>query len=239
MFIAPADSHCVGHHANRGSQRILRFLATENRIRYSRCLRFLERFQFNRKISEQMVQKFPYKVSRRSENCYKFPTYEPFSHGKNSWNSRMTLPKIPGIAHEIVFSENCGKCCYFLFAIENFRKWNPDFLVEWKKASQSDIVLLVNDCFSGRTPNGAAIKGIDKKGQTRTPNHPGPSAKRVKFDSRSKEEEMETEIEDPGVIINEGSESTSVARAPSFYIGKPLKDYDASNGRVSASTCNC
>lgn len=44
---------------------------------------------------------------------------------------------------------------------------------------------------------------------------------------------METETEDPGVIIDEGPESTSVARAPSFFIGKPLKDYDASNGRVS------
>ncbi|XP_020619333.1 sodium channel protein 1 brain-like isoform X2 [Orbicella faveolata] len=43
---------------------------------------------------------------------------------------------------------------------------------------------------------------------------------------------METETEDPGVIIDEGPESTSVARAPSFFIGKPLKDYDASNGRI-------
>lgn len=109
----------------------------------------------------------------------------------------------------------------------------PGFFDRMKKVSKGDVVLLANDCVSGRTPNGAAIKGIDKKGQTSTSNHPGPSTKRVKFDSSSKDEEMETEIEDPGVIIDEGPESTSVARAPSFYIGKPLKDYDASNGRVS------
>lgn len=102
-----------------------------------------------------------------------------------------------------------------------------------KNASKGDLSLLVNDCVAGKTPNGAAIKGIDKKGQTSTSNSQGPSTKRVKFDSSSKEEEMETETEDPGVIIDEGPESTSVARAPSFFIGKPLKDYDASNGRVS------
>ena len=102
-----------------------------------------------------------------------------------------------------------------------------------KNASKDDLILLVNDCVSGKTPNGAAIKGIDKKGQAKTSNHQGPSTKRVKFDSTAKEEEMETEIKDPGVIIDEGPESTSAARAPSFFIGKPLKDYDASNGRVS------
>ena len=89
---------------------------------------------------------------------------------------------------------------------------------------------LVNYCVTGKPPSGAAIKGIAKKGQT---NRQGPSTKRVKFDTSSKEEEMETEIEDPDVITDEGPESANVARAPSFFIGKPLKDYDASNGRVS------
>ena len=107
----------------------------------------------------------------------------------------------------------------------------PGFFRRMKKASKGDLVLLVNDRVSGKTPNGAAIKDTDKKGQTRISN-PEPSTKKVTFDSSSKEENMETEIEDPSVITDEGPESTSVARAPSFYIGKPLKDYDASNGRV-------
>ena len=102
-----------------------------------------------------------------------------------------------------------------------------------KNAFKGDLILLVNDCVTGKTANGAAVKGSDKKGQAGTSNRQGPSTKRVKFDSSSKEEEMEAETEDPGVIIDEGPESTSVARAPSFFIGKPLKDYDASNGRVS------
>ena len=108
----------------------------------------------------------------------------------------------------------------------------PEFFRPMKKACKGDLVLLVNDCVSGKTPNGAAINGIDKKGQTRTSN-PGPSTKKVTFGSSSKQEKMETEIEDPSVITDEGPQSTSVARAPSFYIGKPLKDYDGSNGRVS------
>ena len=57
--------------------------------------------------------------------------------------------------------------------------------------------------------------------------------KRVKFASSPDIEEMETENEDPEVVTDKEPESTIVARAPSFYIGKPLKDYDASNGRVS------
>lgn len=44
---------------------------------------------------------------------------------------------------------------------------------------------------------------------------------------------MEIEIEDLGVIIDEGFESISVVRVFLFYIGKLLKDYDVSNGRVS------
>lgn len=113
------------------------------------------------------------------------------------------------------FSKNCGKYCFI------------------RHRKRGELVLFVNDCVTGKTPNGAAIKGIDKKDQTRTLNHQGPSTKKVKFDSSSKEEEMETEIEDPGVITDEGPERAIVARAPSFFIGKPLKDYDASNGRVS------
>lgn len=113
------------------------------------------------------------------------------------------------------------------FAIEQIRQ------VLIKNSSKGDLVLFINDCVTGKTPNGAATKGVDKKGQTRTLNHQVPSTKKVKFDSSSKEEEMETEIEDPGVVTDEGPESAIVARAPSFFIGKPLKDYDASNGRVS------
>lgn len=132
------------------------------------------------------------------------------------------------IAHVVYFFfKNCGKYCFIR------HRTNPPSFDQMKNSSKGDLVLFVNDCVTGKTPNGAAIKGIDTKGQTRTLNHQGPSTKKVKFDSSSKEEEMETEIEDPGVITDEGPESAIVARAPSFFIGKPLKDYDASNGRVS------
>lgn len=76
------------------------------------------------------------------------------------------------------------------------------------------------------------IKGADSKGQEGTSNSQGPSRRRVKFDSSVKDEGMETETEDPEVVTDEGPEMPIVARAPSFFIGKPLKDYDASNGRV-------
>lgn len=87
---------------------------------------------------------------------------------------------------------------------------------------------------TGKTPKGTAIKGADKKGQEGPSNGQGPSGRRVKFDLSANDEEMETEAEaDREVVNDEGPEMQSVARAPSFFIGKPLKDYDASNGRVS------
>ena len=57
--------------------------------------------------------------------------------------------------------------------------------------------------------------------------------KRVHFASVPHIEEIETKAEDPEMDTDKEPESSNVARVPSFYIGKPLKDYDATNGRVS------
>ena len=44
---------------------------------------------------------------------------------------------------------------------------------------------------------------------------------------------MDGVIEDPGMVADEDSENNNVAaRVPSFYIGKPLVDFDAGIGRV-------
>lgn len=96
-----------------------------------------------------------------------------------------------------------------------------------------ELIQFVYLFVTGKTPKGTVIKGADKKGQEGTSNSQGPSQRRVKFDSSAKDEGMETETVDPEVVTDEGPEMPIVARAPSFFIGKPLKDYDASNGRVS------
>ncbi|XP_078349240.1 sodium channel protein 1 brain-like [Oculina patagonica] len=92
--------------------------------------------------------------------------------------------------------------------------------------------MFVKSSLIGKTPKGTVIKGADSKGQEGTSNSQGPTGRRVKFDSSVKDEGMETETEDPEVVTDEGPEMPIVARAPSFFIGKPLKDYDASNGRI-------
>ena len=89
---------------------------------------------------------------------------------------------------------------------------------------------------TGKTPNGALIKGTDKEGKGGTSNSREPPTRRVKFDLSGENEGMETEIQEPDVVTDEGTQTPSVARAPSFFIGKPLKDYDASNGRVGHET---
>lgn len=47
---------------------------------------------------------------------------------------------------------------------------------------------------------------------------------------------MDGVIEDPGMVADEDSENNNVAaRVPSFYIGKPLVDFDAGIGRVCST----
>lgn len=89
---------------------------------------------------------------------------------------------------------------------------------------------------TGKTPKGALIKETDKESKAGTSNSREPPIRRVKFDLSGENEGMETEIQEPDVVPDEGTQTPSVARAPSFFIGKPLKDYDVSNGRVGHET---
>lgn len=77
------------------------------------------------------------------------------------------------------------------------------------------------------------IKSVDKKEPTGTSCNQESPSKRVHFASDPHIEELENEAEDPEMDTDKEPGSTSIARVPSFYIGKPLKDYDATNGRVS------
>ena len=86
---------------------------------------------------------------------------------------------------------------------------------------------------TGNNPKAALIRTTDKKGPADSSKVEGSSVKRVRF--KTEEEDMERVTEDPEVVAHEDPESTSVAQVPSFYIGKPLVDFDAGIGRVSTS----
>ena len=91
-------------------------------------------------------------------------------------------------------------------------------------------MLLILNPIAGKNPKSTLIKEIDKKGQAGTSSIQGPLEKRVRFETKG--EEMERESGEPEVV-NDEDKSTSVARVPSFFIGKPLVDFDAGIGRVS------
>ena len=94
--------------------------------------------------------------------------------------------------------------------------------------------VVIFNSIAGKTPPKVLIKESTDKGQAVTSNGEEPSTKRVRFDRAGVE--MERENEDPEAIPAEDPESATMARAPSFFIGKPLVDFDAGIGRVSWNT---
>ena len=73
------------------------------------------------------------------------------------------------------------------------------------------------------------VKGTNNKGQGGTSNSQVPPQRRVSFDLSGERGAIATEVQEPDAVSDEGTETP--ARAPSFFIGKPLKDYDYDDSR--------
>ena len=89
---------------------------------------------------------------------------------------------------------------------------------------------------TGKNPKEAQTKKTDDKGKEQADPCRGEtcSAPRVRF--KTADDDMDGVIEDPGMVADEDSENNNVAaRVPSFYIGKPLVDFDAGIGRVCST----
>lgn len=88
--------------------------------------------------------------------------------------------------------------------------------------------------FTGKNPKEAETKKADDKGKEQADPCRGEtcSTPRVRF--KTADDAMDGVIEDPGMIADKDSETNTgvAARVPSFYIGKPLVDFDAGSGRV-------
>ena len=89
------------------------------------------------------------------------------------------------------------------------------------------VFLLLFHSFTGRTEKSAPIKEPGRKEQPDSSKGEGSSVKRVHFEDK----EMERKSEN-SESSDEDLESAKVVRVPSFFISKPLVDFDAGIGRV-------
>ena len=85
--------------------------------------------------------------------------------------------------------------------------------------------------FTGKSPKNTLINGAAEKEEAVASKGEESSSRRVRFDIEVVE--MERESEEPEVVTEEDPKGPKVARVPSYFIGKPLVDFDAGMGRVS------
>ena len=90
---------------------------------------------------------------------------------------------------------------------------------------------LLYNPITAKSPKNTLIKGTAGKEKAVASRGEESSSRRVRFDTE--DIEMERESEDPEVVTDEEPKGPKVTRVPSYFIGKPLVDFDAGMGRVS------